>query len=302
MFSGLFVALRFGLNDDFKYEQGLVKMFLKETESYGDPVHFSQALAMKAEMFGRHGNFDLAVDVTNEMRGKYIVEEHSHLISHTYGSDRSGQCIAQSALWYLQLGQVESALQVCSYVVEELLPKMDPQNVGNSFLILYPVIWVMKDHGRANEARAAFEKHVLQTFAKRLDERGLTSDRPLHHPIKYLLDLHSSDGATEFLRDYLDWAIVDKHGLFGAELNYTMGSAGRTADTITAELCLLLAKHRSTNQYERAHLICKGFEVAREALNLTAEKNESRGMIVAYSQIKPIYDELEALHNDLPTG
>jgi len=301
VFSGLFVALRFGHNEDFQYEQGLVKMFLRETKLYNDPIHYSRALAMHAEMLSRHGKFDLALETTSDLRALYNVDEYSATTASSYGSDRSGQCIAQSALWHEHLNNHEEALNVCDYVLKELLPKMDPQNVYNSFLMLYPIIWVMKKHGRALQAREAFGEFVVHNFKTRLDDRGLTSDRPLHTPIMALLDMVGTNCETGKLEEYAEWALVEKNGLFGSELNFLMGCSGRTADSITAEMCLLLA-HHTTGRVEKSFFVRKGYEVARDAMELTREKEESHGMILAYAQVKPIFDELEEMHSQLPDG
>lgn len=298
VFTGLFVALRFGNNEDAMYEQGLVRMFLRETKLYND-FHFSRALAMQAEMLGRHGDFKLALQTVTEMEELYHVEEHSYQICEAYGSDRSGQCIAQSALWNCCLGNIQQGLRVCDRVLHDLLPHMDPQNVSNYFQMLYPLIWVMKDHGRALEVKEAFDEYVVKNYLTKLDERGLTSDRPLHMPIAALLDLIGSSCQTHDLQTYIDWAMVEKNGLFGSELNFTMGSCGRTADSITAEICLLLARHLS-DRSETSFLIRKGFELARDAMELTKEKEESKGMLVAYMQVKPIFTELDKMHSALP--
>lgn len=299
VFSGLFIALRFGHNEDFQYEQGLVKMFLRETKLFNDPVHYARALAMQAEMLARHGMFETALQTATELQALYNLEEHSSMISIAYGSDRCGQCIAQSALWNDHIGDHEKALAICDKVIKEILPKMDPQNVYNSFHMLYPVAWVMKNNGRAMEAREAFHDFVVHNFLTRLDDRGLTSDRPLHTPIMALLDMVGTKCNTERLEEYAEWALVEKNGLFGSELNCIMGNAGRTADSITAEMCLLLA-HHTAHRVERTFFIRKGYEVARDAVELTREKDESHGMILALSQVEPIFRELEELHSHLP--
>jgi tetratricopeptide (TPR) repeat protein len=299
VFSGLFVALRFGHNEDFQYEQGLVKMFLRETKLFNDPIHYSRALAMQAEMLARHGKFELALEATKELRDIYVVDDFTDLLSLAYGSDRSGQCIAQSALWNDYLGNAEEALEICDYVIEDLLPTMDPQNVHNSFHMLYPIIWVMKKQGRALEARKVFGEFVVDNFKTRLDDRGLTSDRPLHTPIMALLDMVGTQCRTDRLEEYAEWALVEKNGMFGSELNFIMASGGRSADSITAEMCLLLA-HHTADHTEKTFFIRKGYEVARDAIELTKEKDESLGMILAFEQVKPIFEELEEMHSHLP--
>lgn len=296
VFNGLFFTLRFGHNTNVDYEKGLVDMFMKETQCRNDPVHYSIALAMRAEMLVRHGGIEPALETVRDLTGMYNVELHSNRIATAYGSDRAGQCISQSALWNQCLGRHEQALGTCDFVINELLPHMDPQNVYNSFHMLYPIIWVMKDSGRAPEALEAFNRIVVHNFTTRLDARGLTSDRPLHTPIIALLDMVGTNCETDRLDEYAEWALVEQNGLFGSELNLIMGSAGRTADSLTAEICLLLAGHTSDSA-EKSFFIRKGYEVARDAMALTRATERSSGMVVAFSQVEPIFVQLERLYS-----
>ena len=277
-------------------------MFMKETQCRNDPVHYSIALAMRAEMLVRHdGGIESALEIVEELTGIYDVGLHSHRIATAYGSDRAGQCISQSALWNECLGRHEQALGTCDFVINDLLPHMDPQNVYNSFHMLYPVIWVMKDSGRALEALDAFDRIVIHNFTTRLDARGLTSDRPLHKPIMALLEMVGTNCETDRLHEYAEWALVERNGLFGSELNLIMGSAGRTADSITAEICLLLAD-RTLDPVQKSFFIRKGYVVARDAMALTRPTERSSGMVVAYTQVEPIYLQLEGLYSTLPQG
>lgn len=299
VFSGLFDALRFGQNEDLQYEQGLVNMFLRETSLYKDSIHYARALSMQTEMFAKHGDFKIALETAQKLCEIYDVEEHTALISKTYGSDRCGQCISQIALWSEQLHNTEGAMDICDFVVDDLLPKMDPQNVQNLFHVLYPIIGVMKNHGRAIEASEIFEKYVIENFQERYAiHHGLTSDKPLHMPIMALLDIIGTDCKTSRLTEYSKWMLVEPNGLFDAELNFITGGLGRTADSLTAEICLLLAQH-STDRGEKSFLIRKGFKVARSAIEVTRQREDSHGLIVAYTQVKPIYEALEKLYFDL---
>ena len=180
---------------------------MKETQCRNDPVHYFIALAMQAEMLVRHDLIKRAVEIMEDLKGIYNVELHSNRIASAYGSDRAGQCISQSALLNECLGRHDQALVTCDHVINDLLPHMDPQNVYNSFHILYSIIWVMKDSGRAREALEAFDRFVVYNFTTRLDARGLTSDRPLHAPIMALLDMVGTNCETDRLDEYAEWAL-----------------------------------------------------------------------------------------------
>ena len=112
---------------------------------------------MRAEMFVRHGGIERALETVHDLTGMYNVELHSNRIATAYGSDRAGQCISQSALWNQCLGRHEQALGTCDFVINELLPYMDPQNVYNSFHMLYPIVWVMKDSGTGTRSIRRFQ-------------------------------------------------------------------------------------------------------------------------------------------------
>jgi hypothetical protein len=279
-------------------------MFLRETTQNESDLlaHHSRALAMQAEMFARHGKFPLAVDAVVHLREMYKVDEHTAVISQTYGGDRSAQCIAQSTIWLLHIGRTDEALQMCDMILDELLPKMHPRDIYCSFLLLYPILWVLKDNEMALRARNVFDEYVVKRSSNILDERAVTPDKPLHMPILALLDIVGTSCTTEKIEKYSEWVLVDRNGRFCTELNLYLASLGRAADSVTAEMCLLLARH-STDQDQKKELIKKGFELASETLGLIrGEEGESNtpGMAIAYGQIKPIYDDLEYLHSLLP--
>ena len=93
VFNGLFFTLRFGHSTNVEYEKGLVEMFMRETQCRNDPVHYSIALAMQAEMLVRHNLIEHALDIVEDLKDIYNVELHSNRIASAYGSDRAGQCI-----------------------------------------------------------------------------------------------------------------------------------------------------------------------------------------------------------------
>lgn len=151
IFSGLFVFLKGNKIDQDKecnFKQNLVRKFVKETKLHGDPVHYIRALAMQGETKARLGKYQEALASFEQLKDSYIPEEHSEGISSAYGTDRSAQCYSQSALWHLMLGNVDDALRMCEYVIEELLPKMDPKNVLNSCELILPLIRILKNCGQ----------------------------------------------------------------------------------------------------------------------------------------------------------
>lgn len=61
------------------------------------------------------------------------MKEHAPRLNDTYAVDRCAVCIATSALWYLQLGQIDAAIERCDYVAKHVLPTFDEgDTIGKS--------------------------------------------------------------------------------------------------------------------------------------------------------------------------
>jgi tetratricopeptide (TPR) repeat protein len=296
IFSGLFIALKLGMikqDPDFSFEKSLAARFVKETKSHGDPVHYLRALAMEAEIYGRLGEFDLAFKAKREMERIYDPDKHTHAISQIYGSDRTAQAIGLSSLWYYQTGRMKEALHNCDRVMSFVLPRMDIHNVHNSFLIIIPSLWVMKENGLAHEAAINFEKYVAEPFHLFYPEGAFTYFLPVFKPIAILLDLASyseieNQRAPDF-NEYLEWALEEAN-LRPSSIMNSMGVLGRVPGTITSEICLLLAEKLEYGP-DRMTLVKSGLAVASEALDYVAV-NE---MVSAEKSTQAIYDKLKQL-------
>jgi len=303
IFSGLFLALKYGQieqDDDCLYEQDLVRRFVTEAKLYGDPVHYARALSMQAEMFGRLEKFPQAFAAFEELASVYEAEKHSDAISKAYGSDRAAQCFAISALWYIQLDDMEAAVEMCEFIFEHLMPKMNLRNVHNSALLIYPTIWVMKSQNRCLEMLDLFVKYVVEPFDEFLGEGAFTFCLPIYDPIMMLLDLCENKSNTlENLDDYVDWAIDSENLRFGQVINNGLGNFGRDCNSVSSEICLLLANRSDMlgheRQTERRKLILSGLDLARESLDFTKQKK----MIPALLQTKPVLQALEELAIEL---
>jgi len=276
----------------------LVKKFVHETRLNGDPVHYTRALAMQGEMYGRLGNFEKAFEAHWELERVYNVDEHSTGICKAYGSDRSGQSYGCSALWYATQGNMKESLRTCRYIISELMPKMEPRNVHNSAIMIYPTLWVLKDLGFALEARENFKKLVVEAFNEHYGAGAFTFCLPVYGPVLMLLDLAGKEGEeVEAFDEYLEWALNEDNLRFGKVINNCLANFGRGSDSISAEICLLVAKRmKDCRDIEKKIILVRhGIAVARESVELT----ESKGMIASYKQVKPVLDELEKLAGDL---
>jgi tetratricopeptide (TPR) repeat protein len=308
IFSGLFLALKFGQieqDEERRYEQNLVRRFVAETKLHGDPVHYTRALSMQAEMYGNLRDFTHAFEAFEELKKSYDAERLTADISAAYGSDRSAQCFALSALWHLQLGNLTAAEEACYYVFEHLMPKMEMKNVHNSALMLYPLIWVMKDLGKCIEILEIFVKYVVEAFDDYLGEGAFTFCLPIYDPVMMLLDLceNKDSDECEHFEDFVAWGLEEENLRFGTVINNSLGSFGRDCNSIASEICLLLAQRKEFEDdiYDaekaetRATLVTNGLVIARESMAFTAEKK----MYAAQMQIKPVLEALEELADEL---
>jgi hypothetical protein len=274
VFTGLSAAVRRGhivQDAECRYEQAMIRRYVQETKVYGDQIYIIHAITLQADMFSRLGDFAKAVECHKEVEALYDAEAHSLDICDEYGSDLGAQSFASSTLWNLQLDNVEAALGTCRYVMEEIMPKMEKRNVHSSFMIMYPIMWVLKENGFALEAREYFEEFVCEAYTEFYGEGKSTFFLPLYDPVLMLLDLSGNDDTDpETMEDYLDWALdVDNLG-FGTLINSKTGELGRTADSIAAEICNLLAQ-QVEDEDDRATLIENGIEIASEDLEFTKE-------------------------------
>jgi hypothetical protein len=293
VFSGLFLAIKddqIEQDEACSYEQDLLAQFVEETKKHGNPLHIARALAMQAETLGRLAMFEGGLQVFEQMCKVYIPERHSSELCRQYGSDQAAQTFGLAALWQMALGETAKALEICQRIVSELMPKMDERNVHNSCLIVYPILWALKDCGYPGEARDHFDHFVVTPFQTHFGQGATTSCLPLYDPILVLLDLASGDVDDESFQAYLEWATDGNNLKFDSVMNNVMGHYGRCPDSISAETCLLLAE-RMPPGGDKLNLIQAGLDVVLEVVLLTQKKK----MTIARNQVVPVYRELMAL-------
>lgn len=282
------------LDDECSYEQELVEMFVLETKLHGDPVHYGRALGMKAEHFARLGKFSEALDVFNVLEKIYDVEKHSAAICKAYGSDRCAQVFSLSVTWNLLLGYERKARETCDFVLDHLVGKMDLRNVHNTLMILYPILFVMKDWGEAKRMRTLLNDMVVTPFYEHFGEGGSTPLIFLYKPLDMLLEVCEKEDISDLVGT-VDWVLKEGNGLFGDFIDRTMGTSGRTGASITAEICLCLSRTVDDNQKKR-QLVAKGTALARRS-NLICLRDPK--MPFAHAQTAPVLTALEEMVTEL---
>lgn len=199
-----------------------------------------------------------------------------------------------SALWLVEVGNTHEALSTCDLVICDLIPKMEPRNVHNSFVMLFPIIWVLKDNGMALRAKDSFETHVVNAFQEYFGDGAFTFFLPLYDPIVMLMDLYGNqDDEVEDFEVYLSWGLCEDKLRFGEQLNNVMINFGRNMDSISAEICLLLAK-RVNCASKKKKLIKAGLALGEEAVEMSRR-------LKSYPCLRrtlPILRELERIVQD----
>lgn len=301
IFSGLFVFLKGGkIQQDAKssFEQNLAHKFVRETRLHGDPVHYSRALAMVCEVKARLGKYRVALDTFETLKKIYDPEEHSEGIASAYGTDRSAQAFSQTALWHLQLGDEAKALEACEYVLDELMPVMDPKNVLNMCEMLLPILYVFKIQGQESRMKVLFDKYVIRNFHLYFKGKS-TPCEPLFKPMTMLLEICINPNGFTDLPEAVQWLIDENNGVASDFLDSVYTKLCWSTLSLTAELCLRVAKQLIVigdgDVTETNKLIVKGLKLAEKAERRMTNDQGKVILPIAYALHQPVYSELKEL-------
>jgi hypothetical protein len=264
VFDGLASAVKNGYikqDTECRYEKAMLRRYMQETRLHGDPIYIIHALTLQANMYARLGDFEKAIEVQKTLSQIYTVEYFSADLCDLYGSDIGAQCLASSALWHLQLEMTEEALSIARFVTSEILPQIERRNIHATFMVIYPILFVFAECGCAAEARENFETFVCEPFTE-LPQGMSTFFFPLYDPILMFLDLRDSDDIEQaILEDYIEWAGEIDNLNCGEAINSRTAEMDRSGDSISAEICYLLAQ-RVESKVHRDMLIAHGKEIA----------------------------------------
>ncbi|CAB9513750.1 Receptor-type guanylate cyclase gcy [Seminavis robusta] len=306
VYSGVHAWLKFGKiknDEDGFFEQNLARKFVRESKRFrGTPVHYIRAMALLCEVTAVSGNYPAALKLLETLKSSYDTQEHSLAVEKVYGVDRAAVVIAQSAMWYDQMGDTEMALSVCKHVTTELLPDLDPTNTLGMFELLSPVLKILKQNGLHMECYNLFNEHVHEAFLKNHGPDAFTPTKSLHKPIVWLFAMsHDPDNFEDF-DEVVEWLSEGDNGVPNDNLDTIVIRSTWGPTDMAAELCLLVAKRLLKEN--RDEEICKkiadkGLRLARTADGKIKNKN---GRVVLYFANKvhaPVLEELEQLAKTL---
>jgi len=140
--------------------------FVQESKLHLDPIHYTRALAMLAEVLGRRGHYKAAIAQFEKLAEIYSAEALSLPIAEIYGTDRSAHAYSFSAIWHDQLGNSGEATAACEYVIQDLLPIMDIRNTLGNYELLLNVIRVLKPRGQEKRLHQLLHDYVIDPFYK----------------------------------------------------------------------------------------------------------------------------------------
>jgi hypothetical protein len=233
------------------------------------------------QLYATQDELDKAVAVQSIIKKIYKPERHSGGLRNVYGVDAGAVSFALAALYDLGKGNSRQALRSCRQLLKELLPKVK-SDYHQAFCTMYPLVLVLKEAGFSSEARAFFEKVVIAPYGDN------------HNIFECLSILFALTGKSEVSEDkldeYVDWAGKHKN-VFHGELVCTLtGRLGRCANSLSAEICWLLASRMKAG-VRRATLI----ECSRQLATNASLFNRRRGFTQARKQAQVILTKLRLL-------
>lgn len=254
-------------------ETVLVDKFVKVTKLNGDDIHFLRALAMKGEVNARLGKYKTALFASALIDSVYAVEDHHEGICKSYGSDRAAQALSASIIWNRHLGNDDEAERLVRFILEQILPKMDPRNVHNMVMLILPLVKVMKEDGQYQEARDLFEEHVCKNFALYFGDDGKTPCLVIFKPIMYLLDINIHGSNTPNLNEIIEWSAEDMNGVSTEFLDSAV--TFWSLHSVMAELCLELSKLVNDDEMHKDKLVQKSIKLARGSLEKSIDQKSA---------------------------
>jgi len=170
------------------------------------------------------------------------------------------------------------------------MPKMDPKNVHNAYVMIYPLLWVLKSQGMSLRARDIMTNFVTDAFNEHYGEGATTALMGSWKPVLVLLELSGGE-MVEDLDSLAKWALHEE-GL-NDFLNGAMGGIGRDVESVLAEICLLLSKLVSNDAQMKSQLVGCGLKHSQKSEKVSKPAGEKTGYPNCYNMLKPVLKELQ---------
>ena len=269
-----------------RYEQAMIRKYIQETRAHGRLIHHIHALFLQMKLYGRQGHLDKGIAVHSIIKTIYKPEKHSEKLRLAYGQDSGALSYALCAFWETLEGEKKAGLKMCQRVLKDLLPRLD-HDFLNMFNLMYPLTMAFKEAGYPNEAKGFFTKLVVLPYGECPDDHPLRHLTEVFPAISVLYGVSNTKRVTRSeIKDWASWVIQQRP--FGRKLQLELGRFGRCANSVLAEICLLLADKLQKTNPLRPLVLKKGNELIGEALNF----HRKFGMICAIKPAKVIVNKL----------
>jgi len=275
LYSGRFSLLYIGAipDDGLVLQMEIASKFVVQAELQGDRVHICRSLSMKSLTLSRQGNFEEALVIQKKLEDIYDAKALCDAICEEYSCDHTAQNYGYSVLWYEILGRFEEAQLQIEFILDELMPEMPATNMHNSMMILYPVIFVLKEKGKPRKAEKVFLTFIYDRFYEFYGEDSTTYFLFIYEPLRILFRLvrEIDEGSTpdeEELAKLEDWVLSPDIGTYSEIQWGPMCAMGRDPYCIIAEICLLLVRIRCNDQNDnerKEKLMQKGLDQAKKS-------------------------------------
>ena len=202
-------------------------------------------------------------------------------LNETYAVDRCAVCIATSALWYMQLGQIDAAIERCDYVAKHVLPTFDESDTIGMYHTITSVIRVLKWNNHVDRARELYQQYIPEGTENHF------AVGCLHLPMSLLLKV--CEGSS------LKYSIADSD--IELALNFEVNdfsdnifmSDGWSMNSLEAELCLHLARRLKPGESTREGLVKKGIQLSSVADSRVKSSHGLVKHILAYEAHRDVY-------------
>ena len=208
---------------------------------------------------------------------------------HISARDRCAICYASSALWYLQKGEINNAIERCDYVIDHILPHYDKSDILGLYSVFTALIRVLKWNGEVGKA--------LEAYSTNMPHNAHThwAVGSLQKPTLLLLQIcegsshqYNEDSMSQDIETVLSCEVTEQEGSFFSHYGWSM-------NTLVAELCMLLAQRLEADDTSRKRLIDRGIMMARIAQRRTTTTNGKVKHMLAFEANKDVYKKLVQL-------
>lgn len=273
------------------YEQAMLYRLLEETRRHGRRVHHIHSLFLQMILFARIGELEKAIAAQSVIRTMYKPIKHTTHLRKAYGFDTGAASFSLCSFYHEMLGNRSQAQSICRSILKRVVPIIDSGS-SEAFLILYPLLLVLKHGGYAVQAKEILRMKLSGPFGT---ARQYVAKQPYYgdvvEALSVLLELNSRGPISASRFDELAiYAINRAVSKFGSEVNIFLGRLGRCGDSIIAEICLEMARSSQDSLLSQ--------KMARYGLmvsSFAASFNRRQGLLLALANIEGIRTELQKI-------